>query len=162
MDSISILKALRENILKNIINTDIRPFTMGTNYGSQLAVEEINKILETLENPIKLSTFADFKKNIGKVVTFSDKVEETESDFDSGMKARIKTVALDDPEVFVVYFDFSEFLEHNRKFMKDIYYDSTGNPCLTWEETIWFPKNHITEEYFDVDRDNSVYFSTVE
>lgn len=111
---------------------------------------------------MKLITINDFNKLIGKVVTFSNKIEETESDFDPGMKARVSGVEVHDKDLIKVFFNFSEFLDHNRKFMKPNYYDKNGKPTLIWEQTAFFPKNHISEDYFGLNfEDNMKYFSEV-
>lgn len=92
---------------------------------------------------MKLITVEDFNTLVGKIVTFSEKIEETECDFDPGMKARVSGFDIHDSDLVKVYFNFSEFLDHNRKFMKPNYYDKDGKPTLTWEQTSYFPKNFI-------------------
>ena len=111
---------------------------------------------------MKLITTQDFYSLVGKIVTFSEKIEETECDFDPGMKARVSGVELKDHDLIKVFFNFEEFLDHNRKFMKPNYYDKDGNTTLKWEETAFFPKNFISEDYFSLDfEDNMQYFSEI-
>lgn len=54
---------------------------------------------------------------IDKIVTFSEKIEETECDFDPGMKARVSGFDIHNSDLVKVYFNFEEFLDHNRKLM---------------------------------------------
>ena len=111
---------------------------------------------------MELITAQDFYSLVGKVVTFSNEIEETESDFDPGMKARVSGVDIHDHDLIKVFFNFEEFLDHNRKFMKPNYYDKDGNSTLKWEETAFFPKNFISEDYFSLDfEDNIIYFSEI-
>ena len=81
---------------------------------------------------------------IGKVIQFTNEVEEHEIDFDSGMFARIKDIRTDTPDVYKFLFDFSEFEEHNLTKMKSNYYDSNGNPCETWAQQKWYNKEKIS------------------
>ena len=165
MNSIFLLEELKNELSQRLYISDSiygDEYIDGKNTGIKVCIEIINEKIAALTAPIKLSTMDDFKAHIGRVVTFSEHIEETESDFDPGMKARIESVELDDSEVFSVKFNFKDFLDHNRKFMKHNYYNNEGIACLTWEESGFFPRHFVVEDYFGTDYNNSIYFSMVE
>lgn len=121
-----------------------------------------------------LTAFNNAKtKNEFPVVRFTPHVEELETYFDRGMKARVVSISEDDcfPEeeggiMYKVVFDFSEFDEFNSGLEQANYYDSLGNPVLTATQAGWKPKDgresiYLMEygdeenNYFDID-DGSV------
>lgn len=107
----------------------------------------------------------DFEKSINKVVTFSKEFDDELGEivgFEEGMKARIKGIVCDGYGEYVVYFDFSEFEEYNKKLMKSDYYDKNGIPCLRWDQTSYYPKDLTEEVYFVEGTDYSHYFSLIE
>jgi len=88
---------------------------------------------------------------IGNTVIFNDLVvRDTELDFCPGMKAVIRGIFETIDDISTVVLDFSDFLEHNRRLMRPIYYDRNGLATLTWEQSLFWPKNlkHV-ECYID-------------
>jgi hypothetical protein len=105
------------------------------------------------------------KELIGKVVQFTQKIEDMESYPEGGMRARIvslneKDTHMKDPRdhLYVIEFDYSEFDEFNENLEKSNYYDKHGIACLTAREAnmyeakerIYFgsPKLWPFENYF--------------
>ena len=104
---------------------------------------------------------------VGKIIIFNEHVENTEVDFDRGMKARVKGFAIvDSGEVFKLDLDFSEFEEANKLLMQSNYYDKNSKPTLKWSETGYYPKDCKCTDYFGYNGegldDNSFCFDVVE
>ena len=91
------------------------------------------------------NNFEDLKKQfLGKVVRFTENVEEIKSIFyDPQMKTKITDMKLEEQEngdlVIKVTTDFSDFHKYNRFWMQANFFDSYGAPRLTWEESDCFP-----------------------
>ena len=62
---------------------------------------------------------SELNKMIGKVIVFNKKVEKTDIDFDSNMKARIEdwSFVYNDESVIEFNIDFSEFGKENELYM---------------------------------------------
>lgn len=107
-----------------------------------------------------------YKAFKGKTVRFLDRIEEIEHYAEPGMLAQIVDIRPDpnDPnEVFILTFDFSQFLDRNREYETNDYFDSDGVPRLNahqagfYEEVskYYFPHpNEVPlEEYFKLEED---------
>lgn len=109
-----------------------------------------------------------YKDYIGKVVTFTDKIEEMECNIDPGMRARIRNIEVRDlhmedknEHIYQFFFDLEMFAEHNETKMRANYYDKKGRPCLTVKEvgmyeeieSVYFgaPELWPFDEFFVVD-----------
>jgi len=69
------------------------------------------------------------------VVTFKDRIEDSESYAEPGMRARVMSAkGPDSDSVLSIEFDFDAFDEHNRLFERANYYDKHGVPRLTARE----------------------------
>lgn len=88
---------------------------------------------------------------VGKVIKFNAEVDKHELEFDAEMLATVIDITDDDHECCKFWFDFSDFMEHNRKYMKPSFYDKDRVACLTWEESIFWPKNFKHSYFFDYD-----------
>lgn len=100
---------------------------------------------------MKITSHEAEKTLINKVIRFTDKVEDSEVDFDSGMLARIKDIQHDIDNVYGIRLDYAEFEEHNLPLMRSNYYDSNGVPCETWAQQSWYEKNKKEGEVFYVE-----------
>jgi hypothetical protein len=93
---------------------------------------------------------------IGKVVTFTPKIEEMECNADPIQKARIRDLEMscDDPDllehIYRFVFDYSEFEDHNDKFDRANFYDKNGFARLTAKQAGQYKESEI------------VYFGTPE
>jgi len=83
---------------------------------------------------------------VNRVLVFNKKVENTETDFDVGMKALVTGVYLKD-DILHINLDFSKFEEYNKTLMQSTYWDKEGKPTLKWCETPYYPKDCKTTEY---------------
>lgn len=63
---------------------------------------------------------------------------------DDGMLARLTGIAKipGEPGLLRLYFDLSEFVEHNKDVASHDWYDVHGQPTLTWFESGYYPENH--------------------
>ena len=85
-----------------------------------------------------IHTLAELK---GKVVEFTRKIEDWECYADPYMRARVTGYRYNvyggtNPSEVVheIFFDFSEFDEHNQKYEQNTYWDKNGNATLTARE----------------------------
>lgn len=46
-------------------------------------------------------------------------------------------------ETIWVEVDLSDYVEYNKNFAIANFYDDNGNPCLTWFESKYYPKNNV-------------------
>ena len=109
---------------------------------------------------------------IGKLVTFTSKIEDLEGYPEGGMRARI--VAVENKytsradlheHIHNLTFDFSEFDEFNKRFESSNYFDKNHNPTLTAREAGFYkdkeelffgsPKLWPFEDYFADMSENS-------
>lgn len=88
-------------------------------------------------------------------VQFTERVEEVESYFDNGMRARVVRIERDSEYppseggwMYNVYFSFSEFDTYNKQFECSNYYDGNGVARLTAAEANCKPENGIESLYF--------------
>lgn len=101
-------------------------------------------------NVTDIHTLAELK---GKIVEFTSKIEDWECYADNYMRARVIGYkfnphgdTIPSEQVHEIFFDFSEFDEHNRKYEQNNYWDKDGNATLTAREagyyhpqdSIWF------------------------
>jgi hypothetical protein len=103
----------------------------------------------------------DLSTLVGKVIKFNENVEESEIDFDEGMKAKVIGSRVVEKDVFQLTLDFSEFEEENKKLMKANYWDKNRNATLRWCETRYYPKDCITTAYFGFWGEGSDCFDVV-
>lgn len=97
-----------------------------------------------------IHTLADLK---GKVIEFTKKIEDWECYADQYMRARVigyrynaHNDTVPSEQVHELFFDYSEFDEHNQKYEQNNYWDKNGNATLTAREagyykpqdSIWF------------------------
>jgi len=82
---------------------------------------------------------------IGKVVTFTPKIEDMESYAEGGMRALVVGIDATDTRspdkhehIYKIMFDFSEFDEFNRRFESSNYYDKNGSPTLNAREAGYY------------------------
>jgi hypothetical protein len=82
---------------------------------------------------------------IGKVVTFSHKIEDMESYAEGGMRARIVSIEAKNTgspdlhdHIYKIMFDFGEFDKFNRRFESSNYYDKNGSPTLNAREAGYY------------------------
>jgi len=88
---------------------------------------------------------------------------------DIGMKAKLVGVRPDvsyvgeetGEQMWLLEFDFSEFVEFNKQRETSDYYDSHGNPTLTATEAGYVPKNR-REEFYVMRTDDTYYFSILD
>jgi hypothetical protein len=69
-----------------------------------------------------------------------------EDDFpEKGMKAWLTDIVKEEHEkCYRIYFDFSDFEEHNEKYFKADYFDDKGVACLTAKDKGWYhPKYSV-------------------
>lgn len=101
-----------------------------------------------------------FKNLVGKFIKFTDAVEEYELEFDAGMIAKIthfetEFLGLDEhgKEQWGInlFFDFSQYEEYNKQFMKPNFYDNNGLPTIKWSESKFYPSKKVTSYWFDPD-----------
>ena len=96
---------------------------------------------------------------IGKVVQFKELIEDHETEIDGGMRAKIINITERHDDHIVIFFDTSDFMEHNRGKMKSNYYDpETMEPVPTALEAGWWPKENMHFIYFETDFEPSEYF----
>lgn len=101
------------------------------------------------------------KKHINKVVKFKEKIEEYEAELDEGMVGRIINVEERD-DMYKIWFDTSDYQEHNKSCMKSNYYDKLGQPNLTAIESGFWPENGRHSCYFELDFNPEDYFEFVQ
>ena len=87
------------------------------------------------------------------IVTFK-KSPWDDSYLEPNMRARLAFFEMMQATVKVV-FDFSDFVEYNKKYERPDYYDDKQNPCLTATEANMVPANHRETVYFDPDEDDT-------
>jgi len=81
------------------------------------------------------------------VIEFVGGIEEQETGFDVGMRARVVGLADIGDGVTELLCDFSEFEEFNKQFGKPDYYDENGVARLHFWETRYYPKDRREKVY---------------
>lgn len=101
-------------------------------------------------------------KFIGQTVQFTSKIEELESELDSGMKAVLIDVVSHRDGMVIAYFDTSRFKEHNEVFMKPNYWDNSTprKACFTAKQAGLWPENEKHSIYF-MDSDDFLSYMTI-
>lgn len=101
----------------------------------------------------------------GIVVEITEKyVEKFDgTDFDPKMRGRIeKVLAPDMHGVVKIFFNIKEFSEYNKQFEQPAFRDNSGDPCLKWSETEYYPKDGIVVDYLMEDDNFYELFNIVE
>lgn len=104
--------------------------------------------------PLNRMELADL---VGKTIRFTITADGSELGFEPGMMGVVVSAEHNqdggndptDDGVFKLRVDFGgKYLEHNEKLMVPNYYDENGNPTLKWNQTKFYPKDHISEDYY--------------
>ena len=78
-------------------------------------------------------------------------LDEIESDFDKGMRARLVDYKFNYLiGCIVLDLDLNGLEEHNKRYEQPTYYDNNGFPTLQWHETIFYPKSGKSQMYCDL------------
>ena len=123
--------------------------------------ECLNYLADSLKATEYEATFADIEALILQGVQPVIKVrkqdeEQLGEDFDAHMLVRITAVnkkeTTEDGVMYTLQFDWSEFVDHNTRYMKSTYYDGNSKPTLKWIETRFYPRTHRMEVYVMADQ----------
>ena len=110
-----------------------------------------------------MNNFEFLHNALNKKIVFTKNIEDFEMDFDENMAAKVISYDYKSNEkTFIIYMNFKEYEEENRKFEKANYWDKNNCPTLKWSETSYYPKDGKIELYFDSDLNISDYFNIVE
>lgn len=98
----------------------------------------------------------DLSRLVGKTIQFTEKILDSEIAFEPGMIGVIVEAehhlhgnGSDDDGCFKLKVAFGGmYLEHNEKLMSANYYDSNHNPTLKWNQTKYYPKDHVSTDYY--------------
>ncbi|MCA1066026.1 hypothetical protein QTG56_25955 (plasmid) [Rossellomorea sp. AcN35-11] len=107
--------------------------------------EELCKIVKSGKKPIIRFTELIYEYGIDESV-------------DPGMIGKVIGVTQEYDDSFRFLVDLNDFVEQNKSVASTNWYDSNGDPRLTWFDTDRYPKDGIEAVYFPVEREVPVEF----